>query len=380
MPAFAGIARRLRCIDDNPRSDEQVTNANGSYNFESIREGLAMLRRKLAIVPFVGIALAFAMPRACHADDTIAPTRTPVPAAETPWIVPDINKLPDDVWGRTVRYGRDLIAKTSSLIGPEVADPSRRFAGNNLDCQSCHIKAGTKQFGLPLIGVYADFPTYSARTGRVGTMQDRIQGCMKRSMNGKLLPPNGPEMTAMLAYLKFLSTGHPVGAPTIGRGSGQMRELDRAADPIKGRTVYASTCAACHGSDGQGQRAGKVGDAKGYTFPPLWGPDSFNDGAGMTTLIDAANFIHSNMPDGTTWNDPTLSPEDAWDVAAYIDSQSRPTMANLARDFPNKLEKPVDMPYGPYADGFSAEQHKFGPFAPIEAAIRKLKASEAAHK
>jgi thiosulfate dehydrogenase len=324
--------------------------------------------------------MPFAMQRAGHADDEIAPTRAPVPAAKTSWVVPDIDKLPDDVWGRTVRYGRDLITKTSSLIGPEVSDRSHRFAGNNLDCQSCHIKAGTKQFGLPLIGVYADFPTYSARIGRVGTMQDRIQGCMERSMNGKPLPPDGPEMTAMLSYLKFLSTGRPVGAQTIGRGSGSMVELDRAADPVKGRTVYANTCAACHGSDGQGQRVGKVGDAKGYTFPPLWGPDSFNDGAGMTTLIDAANFIHSNMPDGTTWNNPTLSPEDAWDVAAYIDSQPRPAMANLDRDFPNKLEKPVDIPYGPYADGFPAEQHKFGPFAPIEAAVKKLKAAETAHK
>jgi thiosulfate dehydrogenase len=100
----------------------------------------------------------------------------------------------------------------------------------------------------------------------------------------------------------------------------------------------------------------------------------------MSELIGAANFIHSNMPDGTTWDHPTLSPEDAWDVAAYIDSQPRPAMANLDRDFPNKLEKPVDTPYGPYADGFSAEQHKFGPFGPIEAAVEKLKAAKAAHK
>ncbi|HEY8194801.1 MAG TPA: c-type cytochrome [Hyphomicrobium sp.] len=341
-----------------------------------------MLRSQFVIVPLAGaVTMAFAAWQICSADGaTTRPAATPPAIATAPWVVPDIDKLPDDVWGRTVRHGRDLIAKTSSLIGPEVSDPLRRFAGNNLDCQSCHIKAGTKKFGLPLVGVYADYPTYAARSGRVATMEGRVQFCMERSMNGRPLPPEGPAMTAIISYLKFLSTGRPVGAPTIGRGSGSMRELDRAADPVKGRTVYANTCAACHGNNGQGQRVGKVGDAKGYTFPPLWGPDSFNDGAGMNMLIDAANFIHSNMPDGTTWANPTLSPEDAWAVAAYIDSQPRPVKANLDRDFPNKLEKPVDTSYGPYADGFSAKQHKFGPFAPIEAAIRKLKASEAAHK
>jgi thiosulfate dehydrogenase len=335
----------------------------------------ASLRRAGVITVFVVVAW-----QACRAESA-APTSSPAHhATVTPWSVPDIKELPDDAWGRTVRYGRDLVSKTSSLIGPEVSDTSRRFAGNNLNCQSCHLKAGTQEFGLPLVGVYADFPAYAGRLGSVETIVERIQSCMERSMNGKPLPPEGPEMTALVSYLMFLSTGHPVGAETKGRGSVRMRELDRAADPAKGHTLYANSCVACHGDKGQGQRVGKVGDAKGYVFPPLWGPDSFNDGAGMNRLTDAANFIHSNMPDGTTWRHPTLSPDDAWDVAAYIVSQPRPAMANLDRDFPNKLEKPVDTPYGPYADGFSAEQHKFGPFAPIEAAIKKLKASEAAHR
>jgi thiosulfate dehydrogenase len=293
-------------------------------------------------------------------------------AQDTVWAVQDVDKLPDDDWGRTVRYGRDLIAKTASLIGPEVPDSSRRFAGNNLNCQSCHIEAGTKQFGLPFVGVYADFPNYRARSGSVGTVEDRIQGCMVRSMNGKQLPPEGPEMTAMVAYLKFLSINHPVGAPTPGRGSGKMPELSRAADAERGRTVYAQNCASCHGEQGQGQRVGAVGDAQGYAVPPLWGSDSFNDGAGMGRLIDAANFVHNNMPDGTSWQKPALSTEDAWDVAAYVDSQPRPHKADLERDYPNRMEKPVDAPYGPYADGFEPSQHKLGPFQPIRESINKM--------
>ncbi len=307
----------------------------------------------------------------------LASARAAEPPPQTPWVTPDANALPDDEWGRTVRYGRDLISKTATLIGPEAADPAHRLAGNNLNCQSCHLESGTKQFGLPFQGVYADFPNYRARSGTVGTIEDRIQGCMTRSMNGKPLPPGGREMTALVAYLKFLSNGRPVGAPTPGRGPGRMPELDRAADPVHGRAIYGEVCAACHGETGQGQRVGQAGDAQGYAIPPLWGPDSFNDGAGMDRLINAANFIHNNMPAGTTWQQPALSPEDAWDVAAFIQSQPRPQKAQLDRDFPNRLQKPADTPYGPYADGLDPQQHKLGPFAPIREAIAKLKAEQA---
>jgi thiosulfate dehydrogenase len=288
-----------------------------------------------------------------------------------PWTVPDVDKLPDDTWGRTVRYGRDLITRTYALIGPEVGDPAHRYAGNNLSCQNCHLEAGTKQFGLPFQGVYADFPNYRARSGAVGTIEDRIQGCMTRSMNGKPLAPEGPEMTAIVAYIKFLSDGRPVGAPTLGRGAGKMPEMTRAADPVDGKQVYNQVCAACHGAGGQGQRNGQPGDAQGYLFPPLWGADSFNDGAGMDRLIAAANFAHTNMPVGTTWTAPVLSPEDAWDVAAFIQDQPRPHKANLDRDYPVRAEKPVDTGYGPYADDFSVEQHKLGPFGPIRERLKQ---------
>ncbi|MBS0252589.1 MAG: c-type cytochrome [Proteobacteria bacterium] len=333
-----------------------------------------------AVLALVGTAVIVALTatQVCRADSAAPSPSAQANERQKPWVVPDVNKLPDNDWGRTVRYGRDLIAKTSTLIGPEVKDPAHRFAGNNLDCQSCHINAGTKQFGLTLIGAYADYPNYRKRSGSVGTIVNRIQGCMRRSMNGKALPPEGPEMVAMISYLQFLSDGIPVGGKTFGSGTGTMPELNRAADPVRGKTIYANTCAACHGVDGQGQRVGKVGDAKGYLFPPLWGADSYNDGAGMNTLIDAANFIHNNMPQGTTWKNPTLTPEDAWDVAAYIDTQPRPNMANLDRDFPNLLQKPADTPYGPYADDMPERQHKLGPFGPIIDADKKLE-KEGAH-
>jgi thiosulfate dehydrogenase len=305
----------------------------------------------------------------------------PVETAEAkppPWVVPDVDALPTDAWGKLVRFGRELTVATYAHIGPEAADPAKRYAGNNLSCQSCHLDAGTRQFGLPFVGVFADFPQYRAREGKVGSLEDRINGCMERSMNGRALPLDSTEMAAFMAYMKFLSTGVPIGTQTKGRGGGDMTKLTRAADLAHGQAVFAQTCAKCHGLDGEGKRRGPVGDAGGYEFPPLWGPDSFNDGAGMNRLISAANFVHSNMPNGTAWTAPVLSVEDAWDVAAYFESRPRPARAHLDQDFPVRLQKPVDTGYGPYIDQFDRTQHQLGPFGPIEQKIRELKAEKSA--
>jgi thiosulfate dehydrogenase len=277
------------------------------------------------------------------------------------WGVPEVGALPDDARGRLVRRGRDLITATYAHIGPEVADPAKRYAGNNLACRNCHLEAGTKRFGLPLWGLVDRYPRYSSETGGEITLEQRVNACMERSMNGRAMPIDAPEMQAIVAYIQFLSTGVPPGEKLSGLGAGHMPELDRAADPERGRPIYARACAVCHAPDGSGVRRGLPSTALGYMVPPLWGPDSFNDGAGMNRLIAAANFIHFNMPNGTEYDYPRLSPEDAWDVAAFMVAQPRPHKAGLDRDFPDRLTKPVDTPYGPYGDGFSEQQHKFGP-------------------
>jgi thiosulfate dehydrogenase len=298
------------------------------------------------------------------------------PSAQQIWTVPEIGSLPNNANGRLVRRGRDLITATYAYIGPEVADRAKRFAGNNLACGNCHLQAGTKKFGIPLFGLFGEFPRHSARSGAQITIEDRLNSCMTRSMNGRAIPVGAPEMQAMVAYVKFLSTGVPPGQVLPGMGTGKMPELDRAADPARGESGYASACAACHGPNGAGIRRSLPTTDLGYMVPPLWGNDSFNDGAGMARLITAANFIHFNMPHGVDYLNPQLSPEQAWDIAAYVVSQPRPHKAGLEKDFPDLLEKRVDAPYGPYADGFSEQQHKYGPFAPIRAAIAKLKAEQ----
>lgn len=293
--------------------------------------------------------------------------------ASTIWTVPEVGALPDDASGRQVRRGRDLITATYAHIGPEVPDLTKRFAGNNLACSNCHLEAGTKKFGLPIFGLFELFPQYSARRGAEITIEDRVNSCMVRSMNGRELPNGSPEMQAIVAYIRFLSSGVAPGQILPGLGAGAMPELDRAADPVRGKAIYANSCLACHNTDGSGIRRSLPTTDLGYMVPPLWGPDSFNDGAGMARLTTAANFLHFNMPHGADYLNPQLSVEEAWDVAAYIISQPRPMKAGLDKDFPDLAQKSVDTPYGPYADGFSEQQHKYGPFAPIRAAIERAK-------
>jgi thiosulfate dehydrogenase len=269
-----------------------------------------------AALLIVAITVLAAMPLLCNAQT--------LPAAkdklDTIWTVPQVGALPDDNYGRLVRRGRDLVTATYAHIGPDVNDPAKRYAGNNLACGNCHLEAGTKRFGLPIFGLYDAFPRYSAR--------------------------EGAEITI---------------------------ELDRAADPARGGTIYLAKCAGCHNTDGSGIPRSLPATDLGYMVPPLWGPQTFNDGAGMDRLITAANFVHSDMPQGADYLNPVLPTADAWDVAAFVVSQPRPHKAGLEKDFPDLAEKPVDTPYGPYLDGFSETQHKYGPFAPIRAALARLK-------
>jgi len=290
----------------------------------------------------------------------------------TRWTPPDIAAVGDDPFGALVKYGYALFTDTANEIGPTASDAARRLAGNNLTCQSCHLKGGTQPYAIPLMGVWGQFPQYRAREGAVDTLEGRINGCMERSMNGRALALSSREMRALSAYMRWLSTGIPDGAKLVGAGTLRIREPARAADLGHGAQTFARVCAACHGADGLGQRA-RAG--AGYQFPPLWGPDSYNNGAGMSRLLTAAAYAMHNMPIGTTFDAPVLADEEAYDVAAYMVSQQRPQKANLDRDFPVRLQKPVDTPYGPYVDGFSAEQHRYGPFGPIRESLEDVTAS-----
>lgn len=287
----------------------------------------------------------------------------------------DVSGLPDDEYGRMVRYGKDLTDRTFAFIGPEVKNPKMRFAGNNLACASCHEASGTKKFAIPWVGAHATFPQYRGREDAISTLEERVNGCMERSMAGKPLPLDSKEMKAFVTYMHFLSKDIPVGAKVEGQGVPAFKAPNRRADTVAGSKIFDGKCASCHGANGAGVRAGAVGSATGYVFPPLWGKDSFNHGAGMNRLLTASAFIKANMPLGTTHEQPQLSDDEAYDVAAFVLSHERPIKAHTERDFPARWNKPVDAAFPPYVDGASADQHRFGPYPPLQENMKKLKDS-----
>jgi thiosulfate dehydrogenase len=264
----------------------------------------------------------------------------------------------------TEEYGRRLIGQTSELLGPDHPDPAMRYSGSRLACGSCHLGIGTEGGTLTLLQTTQHYPRFSGRVGAQTDIEDRINECMQRSMNGKPLPAGSPEMVAMAAYIRSLGDRYAA----MGAGQKKVKEPasfatpNRAASIDAGGQVFKDRCAICHGADGLGLLATND-KRRGYVFPPLWGPDSFNDGAGMHRVLTAARFIKARMPLG----EATLTDDQAFDVAAFINAQPRPAMPNLERDYPDRSTKPVDNAYGPFADPFPVEQHRFGPFQPIEA-------------
>lgn len=290
---------------------------------------------------------------------------TAIRTAYLPYFDPaaiDIEAVSNPVEKSFIRYGKKLVMETPQFIGPEIGNRAMRFSGNNLACSNCHLDGGMRPFASPFVGVWGTYPNFRGRDNILGTLEDRINGCMERSMNGRPLPVDSREMKAMLAYIKFVNKQVPIGEKVEGQGLAAMTFPDRAADLQKGGIVFRQQCSSCHGENGQGLRKGDPGDGQGYLYPPLWGPDSFNDGAGMHRLLTAARFIKANMPYGTPVGKPALSDEEAYDVAAYINSFPRPEKAHKEKDYPDLKLKPQDCPYPPYADTLPVERHRLGPF------------------
>ena len=262
----------------------------------------------------------------------------------------------------TPEYGRRLLRETAALLGPDNENPAMRYTGSRIACASCHLETGARPGTLSLLETASRYPRFSGRDGGMGDLRDRINGCMQRSMNGRALPRDSVEMIAMETYILSLADQFAATAESqrIAVEPTGFAEPDRAADVAAGQQVYADRCQICHGSDGAGLRA-TTDPRDGYLFPPLWGPDSFNDGAGMHRVLTAARFIKARMPYGQ----PDLTDDQAYDVAAYINSTPRPAMQGLEADYPDRALKPVDSPYPPYADPFPPEQHRIGPFKPI---------------
>ncbi len=271
------------------------------------------------------------------------------------WSPPDASTIPENTAGDLIRYGRELIVHTARYLGPQGTVSQ---ISNGLNCQNCHLNAGTKTFAANYSAVASTYPKFRARSGTIEGLEKRVNDCIERSLNGKPLVADSREMRAIIAYLKWLGKDVPPGQKPDGAGLRELALLDRAADPGKGRVHFAKHCASCHGEDGQGVRAANRVE---WLYPPLWGPNSYNTGAGLYRISKFAAFIKANMPFGVTFLTPQLSDSEAWDIAAFVNSMPRPHR-EFPNDWPDLSKKPIDHPFGPYADGLSEEAHKYGPF------------------
>ena len=241
---------------------------------------------------------------------------------------PDESTIPAGAMGEAIRYGKKLVTEPRTYM-PD-------YVGSHLRCVSCHLDNGRTPHAAPWVGIWGVFPEYRSRNAQVNALQDRINDCVERSLNGKRLPLESAEMRAILAYMQWLSQGVPTGVSVQGRGFKRVTAA-QAPDPEHGREVYAVKCASCHGADGQGM----YGPAGEVTYPPLWGPYSFNIGAGMGRIGNASAFVKWNMPLG---QGGTLTDQEAMDVAAYFTVQPRPDFARKHLDWP-KGDKPKDARY-----------------------------------
>lgn len=278
----------------------------------------------------------------------------------------DPTQLPDGPLKDEIIYGRDLIVKTPEYIGP---NGSRfKLTKSAMTCGNCHLDAGTRPFGLPLFDTHGLYPQYRSREGRMLSLSERINSCLQMSMVGKPLDENSREMRAMLLYIRFLGGGRKILPRDQDRRLTSISFPEIAASPDRGEVLFQKHCASCHGQDGRGQ---KNEGGMAFIYPPLWGPESYRVGSSMHRVLILARFIKANMPFGVaTAEKPVLSDLEALDIAAFVDSEnlnSRPGAPAGKKFFPIPEFKPIDFPQGPYADPFSEDQHKYGPFADIKA-------------
>ncbi len=244
-------------------------------------------------------------PDAGEDGEKLQPARARAARSFTP---PAEADLPRGDFGATVKLGRDIFVDTQAH--------AKAYVGNGLNCVNCHLDEGRKADSAPLWAAYVKYPAYRDKNKKVNSYEERLAGCFRFSMNGKPPPYDSPEMVALVSYSYWLAQGAPTGAELPGRGYPKLEAPPQPPDDKRGAAVFAAHCALCHGAGGQGTQVNGR-----YAFPPLWGPDSYNGGAGMHRVDTAAAFIQANMPLGKP---KSLTVQQAWDVARFVNSHDRP--------------------------------------------------------
>jgi len=223
---------------------------------------------------------------------------------------PSLRDIPKGPFGDMVRLGHKVFTETDKYAAP--------YVGNKMKCVNCHLNHGLNANSAPMWAAYGLYPTYRKKNAKVNSFADRVQGCFKYSMNGTKEPPaNGDVIKGLMAYSFWSAKGAPAGVKLNGRGYIKLKKPPLGPNKNRGKVIYDKHCVFCHAEDGQG-RVSATGE---QAFPPLWGENSFNWGAGMHRINTAAGFIIANMPFGQP---NILTEQEAWDVAKYINSYDRP--------------------------------------------------------
>lgn len=292
----------------------------------------------------------------------ILPLKNPSPlASETTiqanaqWQPPSLQDIPTSPDGDLIRYGKELVSHTATYLGPK---GKVKAISNGMNCKNCHMESGTRAFGINYAAVSSTYPQWRERSGTVIDISERINECIERSLNGTKLLEGDLELEAIKAYLLWIGKDVPKGINPEGTGVKKIKFLERPADPIQGKVVYLKHCVECHGNSSEGELEDNGIEWK---YPPVFGAHSYNIGAGLYRLSKFASFVKYNMPYGITYDEPVLTDEEAWDVAAFVNSMPHPTK-DLSDDWPDISKKPIDHPFGPYADDWPEERHKYGPF------------------
>lgn len=252
------------------------------------------------------------------------------------YVLPQDTAILDEPNADEIFYGKRLLNETKRLLPDNV--------GASMNCNSCHISQGKIPLGDPYINSYNTYPRVMPRSGTMVDLEARINGCFQRSMNGKVLDRESPEMLAMMAYMKWLAQNTPKNQKVDINNAGKV-DTSLAPDPARGEVIYQAQCATCHGDNGEG-----IKDSRGdIVFPPLWGDESFNIGAGMARTYKAAAFVKYNMPMGIQtkglWgHGNVLSDQDAVDVAHFFTHKPRPDFPGKVNDWPSG-KKPKDARY-----------------------------------
>lgn len=278
----------------------------------------------------------------------------PAPGGFSP---PPRSTYPEGEFGESVRRGEAIFTATNRHPA------SAEFVGNDQQCGNCHVGEGRLPHAAPMWASWVAYPAYRGKNKKVNTFIERVQGCFDYSMNaqaskqGHAPPADSEAIVDLNSYFFWLSKGAPTGDSAMpGRGFPKLADTDQGFDPERGAVIYAAKCQLCHGADGKGLKVGG-----GVVFPPLWGSMSYNWGAGMHNINKAAGFIKANMPLGQP---NSLSDQQAWDVAAYINSFDRPQDPRFTGDLAETTARFHGKKYDYYGKRNGADGRLLGAVSP----------------